>query len=223
MLASSALGFLGVLPRIMAWIALAIGAHLVGMFLIAADTMDATTTVVLFMLFLVAVAPRRSHYRIGRPLRPLDMSEQHHGPMFLLMAFMVAYYFFSGINKVLDIGIQWMFQASLDVFSVAAIEKSIFPTSGMTSLFVSDLLSHPAIGLICAILVFTLELAAPVVLVFPRLIVPFFLFFIAMHTAIYLSHGYGYWSNIGADLVLVFYGLMSARIRSWLTAGTASA
>jgi hypothetical protein len=198
-------GLFGIFPRVAAWIALLLGAHLVGWFLLGSDTMDASTTVMLFMLFVVALFPSEAYYRIGKPANPLALSTTFHGPVFILLFFMDSYYFYSGLNKVIDIGALWVRDSRLDLFSIAAIEKSLFVSTWSTSLWFSSLLSFRALGDIVAFLVFALELAAPIALFFPRLSPAFLMFFASMHLSIYLSHSYGYWTNTGADFMLLPY------------------
>jgi hypothetical protein len=204
--ASSILGLIGVWPRAMAWTSFLLASHLIGAFLLASDTMDASTTVLLFMLFLVGLFPKEAYYAVGEPFRPLDLGERYHGPVFLLLFFMTGYYFMSAVNKVVDVGWDWFLRARLDLFSKAAIEKSLFASTWWTSLWFSSLLANKRFALISAFLVFFLELIAPLCLFLPRLIPVLFVFFFAsMHLSIYLSHGYGYWSNICADLLLLPY------------------
>ncbi len=197
-------GLLGIFPRIMAWVAFILGAHLIGSFLQASDTIDASTTVLLFLVLVVAIFPRHAHYTIGRS-RPLELCEKYHGPYFLILFFMTMYYCLSAINKVVDIGPDWFLQARLDLFSIHAIEKSLFVSTLSTSMWFSSFLSNYEFATVAAFFVFVIELMAPVALFVPRLIPLFVLYFASMHLSIYLSHSYGYWSNICADLLLLPY------------------
>ena len=203
-------GLFGIWPRAAAWIALLTGSHLVGRFLLAGDTMDASTTVMLFMLLLVAIFPTRAYYRLGRKLEPLALSETFHAPVFILLLYMDAYYFYSGLNKITDWGFGWFVDARLDLFSIAAIEQSLFVSTWSTALWLSSLLSNATLATVVAFLVFILELCAPIALFLPRLSPFFLMFFAAMHLSIYLSHSYGYWTNTAADFMLLPYTLIVA-------------
>jgi uncharacterized membrane protein YphA (DoxX/SURF4 family) len=198
-------GLFGIFPRASAWLALLTGAHLVGWFLLAGDTMDASTTVMLFMLLLVAIYPTRAYYRLGKKAEPLALSETFHAPVFVLLLYMDAYYFYSGLNKITDWGYLWFLDARLDLFSIAAIEQSLFVSTWSTALWLSSLLSIASLATVVAFLVFILELMAPIALFFPRLSPFFLMFFAAMHLSIYLSHSYGYWTNTAADFMLLPY------------------
>ncbi|MGO7560560.1 hypothetical protein ACC754_14040 [Rhizobium johnstonii] len=209
-------GLFGIFPRAAAWMALLLGSHLVGWFLLGSDTMDASTTVLLFMLFLVALFPRDAYYKIGKRARPLALSNAFHGPVFILLFFMDAYYFYSGLNKIIDIGPGWFLDARLDLFSIAAVEKSLFVSTWSTNLWFSNILSVQVFAGVVAFLVFALELIAPIALFFPRLSPAFLMFFASMHLSIYLSHSYGYWTNTGADFMLLPYTAIVAWIgRAW--------
>jgi hypothetical protein len=63
-------------------------------------------------------------------------------------------------------------------------------------------------------------LIAPITLILPQWC-PVFFFFAAMHVSIYLSLGYGYWTNTGADLMLLPYTAIVARLRSSQVGGQA--
>ncbi|HEX2842736.1 hypothetical protein [Hyphomicrobium sp.] len=201
---SAFFGLLGIFPRIMAWVAFILGAHLIGGFLQASDTIDASTTVIQFLLLVVAIFPRDAYYTIRR-FRPLELNDKYHGPYFLILFFMMMYYCLSAINKIVDIGPDWFLQARLDLFSVHAIERSLFVSTISTSMWFSSILSNYELATVSAFLVLVIELMAPLALFVPRLIPLFVLYFASMHFSIYLSHGYGYWSNMCVDLLLLPY------------------
>ncbi|MCA6123527.1 hypothetical protein J6500_16725 [Bradyrhizobium sp. WSM 1704] len=207
-------GLFGILPRLAAWVALMLGAHLIGMFLIGGDTMDASTTVLLFLLFVVALFPRGAYYQLGISAEPMALSTRFHGPVFILLLFMDSYYFFSGFNKIADVGIGWVLAAHTELWSKAAIENSLFVSSFSTSLWFNSILSIKWLAGMAALLIFALELLAPFCLFLPRWSPAFLIFFAAMHVSIYLSLGYGYWTNTGADLMLLPYTAIVARLRS---------
>ena len=214
-------GLFGIFPRMAAWTAFLIGTHLVGMLLIASDTIDASTTVMLFMLFIVALFPPGAHYQIGKPAQPMASSTNFHGPVFILLFFMNAYYFYSGLNKITDYGVSWVLDAHTELWSRSAIENSLFVSSYSTSLWFNSIMSIKALAFIAAFLIFFLELIAPITLFLPRRCPVFLIFFAAMHVSIYLSLGYGYWTNTGADLMLLPYTAIVARFRSYQGGGQA--
>ncbi|MCA6122042.1 hypothetical protein J6500_09050 [Bradyrhizobium sp. WSM 1704] len=124
-----------------AWTAILLGTHLVGMFLIAGDTIGASTTVMLFMLFVVALFPPGAHYQIGKTAQPMALSSRFHGPVLVLLFFMNAYYFYFGLNKITDYGVKWVLDAHTELWSRSAIENSLFVSSYSTSLWFNGISS----------------------------------------------------------------------------------
>jgi hypothetical protein len=134
-----------------------------------------------------------------------------------LLFFVSSYYFVCGLNKIIDFGPNWPLVEGLDLFSIAAIEKSLFVSTWSTNLWFSTILSTKTVACVSAFLVFAFELLAPISLFFPRLRPLILLFFAGMHFVIYLSHGYGYWTNIGANLMLLpFTAIIASLDRIWL-------
>lgn len=198
---ASAAGLAGIFPRAMAWVCFVIGTHLFGLFLPGGATMDGSATALMFLNLNVAIAPKGCHYEIGRPFTPYAREEKYHWPNFLLVFFLSAYYFAAAANKILDTGFDWPLTATIDGFSLNAIEKSVFLSSWSTSLWFSYILQNYFLATFAGWGIFLMELFCPVILLYPRLIPVFLLPLAGMHMCIWMSHGYGYFVNAAADVL----------------------
>ena len=204
----STLGMLGIVPRLMARIALVCAAHLVGLFLLGNATMDASFVMLIFLLLVLSIAPRENFYLLGRRWTPFELSERYHWPAFQIVFFLVFYYCIAAINKLVDVGPLWASEASLNQYSEVAIQGSMFASGRGTTLWFTDILQNSTLATFLAYFVLIVELITPLMLIFPRLIPLFLISMAGMHFCIYLNHSYGYFVNIATDFLGMPYTLL---------------
>ena len=215
LVAGSALaGLFGVWPRLMAFLCLVFGAHLFGMFLVANSTMDGSASILMSTILVIAVTPGTCHYRLGKRMDWRQRDEKFHYPVFLMTLILAAYYFSAGLNKALDVGIDWPLHAGLDSFSQVAIEQAVFTANWYTYLPFSELLMNPEFALFSAYFVYIFELLSPLMLFFPVLIPVFLIPLSGFHACVYLSHGYGYFVISVVDLICALNGFLRWRTKN---------
>lgn len=133
---ASLAGFLGLFPRLAAWVVFLVGAHVTGMG--QSSNMDVDGgTVALCLMLVLALSPAGNFYGLRNGFHPLRRSVDHHWPVFLLFVVVGSFYTFSGVNKVVEIGPWWPFTLHLENLAGVGVEQAVF---------VSDRFRIPAVA-----------------------------------------------------------------------------
>tara|TARA_B100000242_G_C43055458_1_gene493962 strand:- start:18787 stop:20094 length:1308 start_codon:yes stop_codon:yes gene_type:complete len=187
-------GLIGFLPRISAIISFLLTIHLEGI-LISADAEISGGTILFLSLLLIAISPKDALYRLWK-FNPInDKSEEASFLIFSFSLIIGIWYFSAGVNKLVDIGLNWPFTLNIHWLAKSVQQKQF--------LF-NQRLSYPS---------FTLSQLSPILSVFSgfftliselgsilfitkfryKYIIVFFL--ISMHTAVYFLAAINFTGN----------------------------
>lgn len=185
------LGMSGVFPRLMAMIAFPLHVHLGSLFLIANDTMDASTTMLAMALLILALSPAPFFYQ-WTTKESVKFKEPSFWPVYLFWMVVAMYYCAAGINKIVEVGPHWPLWVRIDRYArwadVASWSKSI-PIGHPVVVW---MMSFYWVALAVSAVTLIIEVAAPILLFRFRGRNLFVLSFPLMHLFIFLTMGFGY-------------------------------
>ena len=191
---SSILGLVSVLPKINAFICFLISIHIVCLHLVLNNTMDGSSTPILLGLFLLCLSNCSNFYNY-KCFSKKEFSKNNIEEIMNLHAIGVTIiYFSSGINKIIEVGIDWPYSLQLDNYIGISLKQKVFKES----IYIHSLLSKSIISLSSLIGFITLftELLFPLILFSYTARVFLVFIMISLHIGIFLILGYGYFSNI---------------------------
>lgn len=133
-------GFLGFFPRLMAFLSLILSLHITGFIIITNAEIEGHCLIFISMIILV-VSPRDLHYKINR-FKPFKKGNDNLWPIYLLIFLIGSYYSMSGLNKIIDCGLNWPFKLHLENQANRSIDESIFYFSRFSSPYIASILDY---------------------------------------------------------------------------------
>lgn len=136
-------------------------------------------------------------------LHALTPRRPSHAPWAARSALIVicAAYFFSGYQKLIGSGLEWVASDNFRWILYGGAASGRAPTE-FVALFIAD---RPALAVLSAGLLLTLELTFPVVLFSQRLRRPYGVAAIVMHAGTWLTLGLDYWGWMAIDAIVLLY------------------
>lgn len=199
-------GLLGVKPKLSAIIAFACSLHISCLFISLGKTMDGSTTLLCSSLMILAISPKKNLYHLSGLLRQSkreDKGQPDFWPIYLMWLVFVAYYFGSGLNKLIVVGPSWGHWLDISAKAAHNLQADILYSASYSNTCISGILAVDWIGLVVSYHTLIIELLAPLLLFKFRFRNLFVVFFPLLHIGIYLILGYNYFlcSWIGLCLV----------------------
>lgn len=193
-------GMLGLWPRTAARLAFLLGLHLVG-FMQASNAETEGGEVALVAMLILSLSAKEAFYSHSHGFHPGRRAVENHWPLFLLMGMVGAFYFTSGLNKLVDIGPLWPFQLHLDRGAAASLRDSVFLTARYSHpFFLKSFAGHPVLSAVGGMATLLAELAAGLLLVVPTVRIYCVLTLIAMHLFVYGCFGINF---LGSSVILL--------------------
>ncbi len=196
---ASLAGLLGILPRVSAGVAFVLAAHLTGMAQSSNADVDGGTVILCLMLIL-ALSPSASFYSLQNGFHPLRRSVDHHWPVFLLFLVVGCFYTFSGLNKLIEIGLDWPFTLHLENLAEVGIEQSLFRSDRFRIPAVSTAHLSYAVSVVGGVLALVGEAGFLGILFLPRYRLFFATSMVAMHFLVYAMQGINF---LGSSAVIL--------------------
>ena len=120
----SLLGALGIKPKVNAIICFLLGIHVTGLSMSSNADMDAGCLIFMTMA-IFTLLPKESFYRLNSPLN-LNQKKWYYGwPVFFFIMMISAYYFTTGLNKIVDEGILMPFNLHLEYMAESKLYNSL--------------------------------------------------------------------------------------------------
>jgi hypothetical protein len=191
-------GLLGILPRLSAWIAFAIVVHLTGMMQASNSELDGGS-LALVALLIVGLSSARAPYRFGRPLNWRKHEVDCHWPIFLLFMFVGAFYTSAGLNKIIDVGLDWPMRLHLERLAARSLEASIFLTNRYVHPGITALHQSEALSVVAGFITLIGEVGFISILFLPRWRLFFATSMAALHVLVYMMAGINF---VGSSAIL---------------------
>ena len=198
-MAACALGMIGILPKVCAWIAFLLAAHMTGMMQSSNAELDGGC-IALATALILALSPSESFYG---PRRGFSLSRRgvgYHWPVFLLFLVVGAYYSLSGLNKLVDVGPHWPFVLHLENLATTSTEDSLFLSSRYANPGFSQLASNYGLSVVMGGITLTGELFFITVLWLPRYRWFFVLSMVVLHVMVFAMAGINF---VGSSVLLL--------------------
>lgn len=189
---------LGILPRLSAQICSILYIHVLGIMQSIGGEIDGGTLLVVLYLVL-SISPSNYFYKLFGKTKN---DELKNWPIFLLLIFVGCFYFFAGMNKLIDVGFQFPLTLHLENLGFHTIEKSIFLSSRnyFPSITSSSLFLNANLSVLAGFITLLCEIGFITIIFLPRY--RFFLIFsmIFMHTLVYYSAAINF---LGSSFILI--------------------
>jgi predicted DCC family thiol-disulfide oxidoreductase YuxK len=197
-IACSLLGLCGVLPRWNAWIAFLLATHVTGLVQSSNADVDGGSLVLCAVLIL-ALAPAGALYSWHQGFHPLRRSVGNHWPLFLLLLVTGAFYSASGLNKLIEIGLDWPWTVHLENLASTGIEQSLQACGRVRT---PALAAHvtPGLSFLGGWVTLAGEAGFLSVLWLPRFRPFFVVTMVALHALVYLLQGINF---LGSSCILL--------------------
>ena len=191
-------GLIGFKPKIAAFLCFIIKFHLTGFFQATNAEIDGGSLCMAALLVLT-ISPARSFYSLtsksSKPKRHVD----YHWPIFLLWLVIGCFYSYSGINKIVQVGLFWPFSLHLENLIFTGLEDSMFYSSRFVAPEITSLLGSPHLSTLAGIVTLLGEISFVGILFYSKLRLPCILLMICMHVLVYYSAGINF---IGSSILL---------------------
>jgi len=198
-IACCTLGVLGILPKINAIISFLLALHITGMLQSSNSELDGGTLALCSMLIL-CISPRHCFYSIINGFNITRRHIDYHWPIFLLFLFVGAFYSYSGLNKIIDIGPQWPFTLHIDRLAMSSIEQSLFVANRYAVPFISSLHSSYALSVFGGLVTLIGEIGFIAGIWLPRYRLFFLGSMISLHILVFLMAGINF---LGSSFLLL--------------------
>ncbi len=203
-------GFLGIFPRLAAAVVFLLAAHVTGMGQSSNMDVDGGTIALCSMLIL-ALSPASSFYGFRTGFHPLKKSVDHHWPVFLLFLVVGSYYTCSGLNKVVEIGIEWPFTLHLEGLAEVGVEQALFRSDRFRIPAISSAHTSYAFSVVGGIASLIGEAGFIAILFLPRYRMFFALSMVTMHFLVFAMQGINFLGSSAVILLCVDWNATARR------------
>ena len=203
-------GLIGFLPKPAALVCFIIKIHLTGLVQSTNAEIDGGSLCMVVLLIL-SISPSKCFYSLTCKSPKLKRHVDYHWPIFLLLLVVGCFYSYSGINKIVQVGLFWPFSLHLENLIFTGLEESIFYSSRLVVPELTSLLGSPHLSIVCGVFTILGELSFIGILFYSSLRLPCILLMIIMHMAVYYSAGINF---IGSSVLLILCLDWNSLVRS---------
>ena len=185
-------GFLGFLPRRCAMIIFFGYLHIIGYMQATNSEIDGGTLVFIGLLTVI-ISPNLYSIKNNNSFKKHN---DNRWPVYIFLMLVGSFYLFAGLNKIIDIGINWPFTLDLDKFIYVIKERSVFLSSRLTHPKFIDIYKYNLFSIIAGFVTIIGELGMISILFFPRGRLFFISSMVILHTLSYYSMGINFMGSI---------------------------
>lgn len=172
--------------------------HLVGFVQASINEIEGGT-ICLLALFLLMICNNKSLYALFKK-NYWGKSIDNRWPIIVLMLLVGSYYFFAGLNKIIDVHPLWPFTLHLDNLAIYMEEQSIFLANRFSYFPLVPLFKNELFSIIVGFLTIVCELGMGTLIFLPRYRSFFIINMILMHIFVYYSAGINF---LGSSFILL--------------------
>jgi predicted DCC family thiol-disulfide oxidoreductase YuxK len=188
-------GVLGLGAKWNAIVVFLLGSHLYGMMQSSNADLDSGNLALCLMLIL-ALSPATNFYGLQNGFSLSKRRVDYHWPVALLFIIVGAFFSFSGLSKLIDVGPHWPFALHIENLAERGIEESLFLASRYRNPFIASLLLSPTLSVVAGLVTLISELGFIGILFLPRYRPFLVITMIGMHVLVFMLEGINFGGHI---------------------------